>query len=203
LEADSWDERKGKFQVAGLPAHHTVFPEKDAGARGLGGERPDQQRDLAGILETRFEQDHVLGVEREALARMAAKEARHGHFAARRVPGDDLVKPPEIGIREPVERAAAVVAENQLVVFDGNDDWFSRRGFAEQHAANLRTARVERAESLHDFAFETVDHGEGDAHDEWFLRNFPSIGGRCGRLQLEAFCACGRLHNRWSSSGPG
>ena len=66
-----------KFQVTGISVHLAVFPDEETGSAGLGGKRADQQCDMMRVAEPRLEERQVVGVQRDAFARVAAEESRH------------------------------------------------------------------------------------------------------------------------------
>ena len=110
-------------------------------------------------------------------------------------------KPSHVGIRQPVQRAAAVVARDQFVIFDRDRRRISRRDVPQQQPADFRSARMQRAETLHRFVFQPVDQREGDSHRYRFLRNRPSVRERRGRLRLETFSTHSGLSHAMASVG--
>src|ERR1039458_8614952 len=72
----------------------------------------------------------------------------------------------------------------------------SLRNLAEQQPTDLRTARSQRAETLHGFSFQPIDQAERDPHRHRFLRDFPKIEGGSGSLHIKTFRTRRRLSHR-------
>ena len=150
--------------MARLSPHRPVFPYENARRAGLGRERPDQQRHLARICEARLEKHQVVGVQRQPFSRVAAEETNHRQATGRAPLLDGALNPSHVGIRQPVQRAAAVVALHQFVIFYRDRRRIFRRDAPQQQSADLRSARMQRAETLHRFVFQPVDQRKWKSH---------------------------------------
>src|ERR1035441_10766903 len=147
------------------------------------------------VCSSDLEERQVVGVERDAFARVAAEEPHRGTAGGRPLL-NGVLEAPHIGVTQPVQRATAVIASDQLIVRDGNYQGTSLRNLAEQQPTDLRTARSQRAETLHGFSFQPIDQAERDPHRHRFLRDFPKIEGGSGSLHIKTFRTRRRLSHR-------
>jgi hypothetical protein len=130
--------RKREFQARAFSAHLAVFPNENPRCTGMVHARPDQQRKLMRLVESRFADSDIVGVQSQFFPRVAAEKSYRQQPAARRVFGDRLIKALKICCRQLIKRAAGVVASNQLIVRHGYYCGIPFRRRAKQNTANFR-----------------------------------------------------------------